>query len=285
MVTDAPGDAALLHGQLRDGWPSLACGIMLAGAAYPIMVFSGYAGIRIVNGLVAKWDGVSIAALPRWIEVVQILMLFAMTAIFAGILGLLWTGLITLATLPCVYLVVWSLKLRGSIIWLGAFCGGLIAFIAVVPFMLNLPISSPDGPLWVAIAIVVGPGLATIFGQLGGMWGGVFATRRARWYDRAIATASVYGPDAARQAAARNETDAGPPAKLRFQFGIRHLMWTAAWLSVLLSVIRLSRVPFAYVVPMLFGWLIYQSATLWLGWYLARRLGLGQAHHRESRST
>ena len=64
----------------------------------------------------------------------------------AGASGVEAFGLVTAAverfassncvvTLPFVLLIVWSLRVRGSIVWLGAFWGGLVGFAAVLPFM------------------------------------------------------------------------------------------------------------------------------------------------------
>ena len=60
-------------------------------------------------------------------------------SIFAGMVGILWSGFVTAVTLPVIYLFVWSLKLRASIVWLGAFSGGLVGFIAALPLSLSMP--------------------------------------------------------------------------------------------------------------------------------------------------
>jgi hypothetical protein len=73
-------------------------------------------------------------------------------------------------------------------------------------------------------------------------------------------------------AARPDDTPMKPQAWQGLQFGTRHLLWIAAWLSLLLSIIRLSGVPFEFALPLLAGWVVYQGATLWIGGRLARRL-------------
>ena len=50
-------------------------------------------------------------------------------------------------------------------------------------------------------------------------------------------------------------------------------MWLIVWISLLLSVIRLSGIPFEYVLPLVAGWIVYQWLTLRVGWRLAQWLG------------
>ncbi len=74
-------------------------------------------------------------------------------------------------------------------------------------------------------------------------------------------------------------------AEPRLQFSIRHLLWIFVWLSLILSVIKLCRLPFEFVLPVLVGWFFYQLATLRIGSYLARRLGPWWGKWRGRRST
>jgi hypothetical protein len=43
------------------------------------------------------------------------------------------------------------------------------------------------------------------------------------------------------------------------------MLWIFVWFSLLLSVIRLSGIPFEFALPLLVGWLVYQAATLYCG--------------------
>jgi hypothetical protein len=147
-------------------------------------------------------------------------------------------------------------------VWLGAFWGGLVGFAAVLPFMFIGGIGNE-----IVTAIALGPALTTVIGQLGGAWGGRRALGRIHWYERALARASV---EERLAGVSRDDTeplvDEPPQRPARFQFRIRHLMWTAVWLSIFLSLIRLLGIPFEYAMPALGGWFIYQAATLCLGW-------------------
>jgi hypothetical protein len=203
---------------------------------------------------------------PGLIGTVVILTIYAL---ISAVIGLIWTNVVVVATLPAVLLVTWSLGMRGSIVWCGAFWGGLVGFAAVLPFLLALPIADE-----LIVSLAVGPALTTVLGQLGGAWGGQRAIGRIDWYQRALARASVVEvaePSAPAAFEPGGSNASATPA--RFQFGIRHLLWTAVWLSVLLSIIRLLGLPFGFVLPLLGGWLGYQAATLWIGAMLARQLG------------
>ena len=58
----------------------------------------------------------------------------------------------------------------------------------------------------------------------------------------------------------------------RLQFRIHHLLWISVWCSLLLTAIRLGGIPFGYVLPLVAGWVVYQSATMWLGGKLVHTL-------------
>jgi len=243
--------------QLRKGWSSIALGIILAGGVYPIVL-----------ALIAALVGVILdpPSIPELIGTVVILTIYAL---ISAVIGLIWTNVVVVATLPAMLLVVWSLGMRGSLIWFGAFWGGLVGFAAVLPFLLVLPVADE-----LIVSLAVGPALTTVLGQLGGAWGGRRATRRIDWYQRALAQASVIdAAEASEPAECKHGGDDVWAKPVWFQFGIRHLMWAAVWLSVLLSLIRLLGLPFEFILPLLGGWLGYQAATLWLGGMLARRLG------------
>jgi hypothetical protein len=105
--------------------------------------------------------------------------------------------------------------------------------------------------------------------QLGGAWGGKKSEPFDRQYARAVALAAIFQRKDSVNESSHALTANAKPA---LQFGIRHLLWIAGWVSLLLSVIRLSGVPFEYVLPLLVGWLAYQAATLRLGLLLMPRL-------------
>jgi hypothetical protein len=208
-------------------------------------------------------------------------MAFVMSGV-AGMVGLVWSAIVTFVTMPLVYLFVRSLRLRGNLIWFGAVWGGLIGFLAVFPLPMTMMGAAIHGPTFddllpVAIVLAIGPGLTTIVGQLGGAWGArrAIEARSAKNWAATLAAAGGWG-DVVQPAPDGSGKDAESPADEapgRFQFGIRHLLWITVWASLLLSLIRLSGIPFQFVLPLLIGWLVYQSATFYFGSRLLRRLG------------
>lgn len=264
------GSQGLLIDQLRKGWSSIAFGIIVAGGAYPVI--AGLGGLLI--GVIFDRPSVS--------ELIGALFLVGPYSMIAALVGLVWTNVVVVVTLPAMLLVVWSLRMRGSIVWLGAFWGGLVGFAAAWPvaFFVGVPSTA-------IVALAVGPGLTTIIGQIGGAWGGRRAIERMAWYERALSRASV---ETRLLGATRSSTTSLSEAKedkvaagavrgtARFQFGIRHLMWAAVWISVLLSLIRLVGIRLEVAVPVLAGWVLYQMTTLVIGgmifrWYGRRHAG------------
>jgi hypothetical protein len=259
VTTNGPREASL-DSLLGKSWLGIALGIVAAGGAYPTIVAAAFSGFLILSAQVG------VGELPS----VGMLMI---TACFIGtLIGLVWTSGVVVVTLPVVYLFVRSLKLHGSIVWLGAICGGLVGFCAVLPFMLQALANENFEPWAALLLLVAGPGLATVVGQLGGAWGAWRTTRRRRWYEPAMSLPMV---DASLEPDPRGPDGDGPttpPLPPGIRFGIRHLLWIAVWLSLLLSVIRLSGVPFEFVLPLLAGWVFFQTLTLWIGRRLAALL-------------
>jgi hypothetical protein len=197
-----------------------------------------------------------------------------------------WAAIASALTMPVVYLFLRSLRVRGSLVGLGAASGGLVGFVAFLPITLTLPWSvGLSDVAWIAIILAVGPALTTVLGQIGGAWGG----RRAGYFAR-FAGANAIAAESLELSAAMgwraidrvSESNAAEP---RLQFSIRHLLWIFVWLSLILSVIKLCRLPFEFVLPMLVGWFFYQLATLCIGSYLAHRLGPWWGNWRSRRST
>jgi hypothetical protein len=118
--------------------------------------------------------------------------------------------------------------------------------------------------------LMVGPGLTTILGQVGGAWGGRQCLKAEQ--DSTNQLVDSTGATTALSA---------PTQPLRFQFGIRHVLWVGIWVSLLLTGIRLLGVSFVLVLPLLMGWLIYQAATLWIG----ERLIRGWVRFRQQRQS
>ena len=266
--------------------PSIGFGIMIAGGAYPLVI----AAVCLVFIVVQIVVGLLFRMYPGAVLMELAIMPFFLAG-YAGLgamLGLIWAGIICTIMLPIVYLFVRSLRLRGSLVWLGAFSGGLIGFIAALPLTLSLPWMFGPADIWaLLVQLALGPGLATVLGQVGGAWGGWRAWQNSeRFYGITVARAAgSVSPDAAGQRLTdvRDATASRPDPPL--QFGLRHMMWLIVWLSLLLSVIRLSGIPFEYVLPVLIGWLLYQWLTLRVGRLLVQRAGPRWMDWRARRST
>jgi hypothetical protein len=143
-----------------------------------------------------------------------------------------------------VYFFSASLRLCGDIRLFGGAWGGLAGFVAVLPMALTLRPS--EVPLLAALlSLIVGPGLTTILGQIGGAWGArrsmPVLTNSA--YERAVLLASVERPSDAPSVRRISLDEGNEGQTARLQFGIRHLLWITVWLSLLLTVIRLFGFP------------------------------------------
>jgi hypothetical protein len=204
--------------------------------------------------------------------------------VIAGLVGLVWTTAVTLITLPVIHLVVWSLKIRASPVWLGAFYGGLVAFIAIFPVIVLITATFNASAATATVAMMAfGPGLATIVGQYGGARGGQNAAWRLASKNAARQKLIAIGwrkldHDEVTAAAAED-------AAARFRFRTIDLLWLGLWLSLTLTVIRLSQIPYEFILPLIGGWLIYQTATMALGWWLAMRVVPRWQQRRQIRST
>jgi hypothetical protein len=271
-----PGPSATLARQLEASWPSIGPAIALAGAAYPVVLAFGMSLFIIAALFILPFTSGPVQAN----DVVEpVVMVFLGGTVGAGI-GLVWASIVCVGILPLVYLFVLSLQLRGSLIRLGAFAGGLVGFVAVLPFICG-EYSPARGSSWpeLIFLLLVGPGLTTILGQLGGAWGGW----RERWYERAVAAAGI-GECPRLEQVADSLNSVGPLAYPRIQFGIWHLLVIGMWLSVLLAGIRVSGLDYEVVLPLGMGWLVYQAATLWIGGRLVSWVGRRKAR-RQGRST
>jgi hypothetical protein len=263
---------------------SIVFGIMLAGGAYPIVLAVVY---LIVGTAFVVWNSLSGYPLGSIAEELgQIFLFLVAGGIFCAFIGVVWAAIASALTMPVVYLFLRSLRVRGSLVGLGATSGGLVGFVALLPTTLTLPRSVGLSDVTsIAVILALGPALTTILGQIGGAWG----ARRALYFTErdivnAVPAASL-GLAAAMGWRSTDATSQSNVSEPRLQFSIRHLLWIFVWLSLILSVIKLCRLPFEFVLPVLVGWFFYQLATLGIGFYLARRLGPWWVDRRSRRST
>jgi hypothetical protein len=262
-------------------WRTIALSIALSGGAYAMfLAVVQYTLSMTFFALSNQLGSLSAGLAEKAVMFLMILLGTVLQLVFFAVAGIVLASIVSLFTLPIVYLVVLSLKIRGSVIWLGAFCGGLVGFLSALPFIGGIAFSASQGAtdvFWfVVIGLLVGPCLTTVFGQIGGARGGLRAAQQA--YPEAFAAA----PAQLSAAGVSHAPGDGTPQP-RLQFRIHHLLWISLWLSVLLTLIRLCGVPFEIMLPILVGWTVYQAVTLWLGGKIVRRFRMWQL--RRTRST
>jgi hypothetical protein len=277
LPSEPPGAARIdlaraVHQDLTSySGPGIVFGIMLAGGAYPIVL----AAIYLVAVLVfITWSLTTGYPIGGGAANVLAISLYVITGgVFCAFVGVVWATIASALTLPVVYLFLKSLKIRGSLVGLGAACGGLVGFVALLPVLLSLPWTVGfDEAGAIALILALGPGLTTILGQIGGAWGG----RRAASFG-GLGNAKAMEADSPELLSvmgwrAAEEIPGSTADEPRLQFGIRHMLWIFVWLSLILSAIKLCRLPFEFVLPLLVGWFVYQLMTLRIGFLLARRL-------------
>jgi hypothetical protein len=200
-------------------------------------------------------------------------------AAIAGVAGIIWSGIVTVVTLPVVHAVVWSMKLRPNLVWLGAFSGGLVAFLAVIPGAMQIPRLFDTGQGGAAaIMLLMGPALATVVGQVGGSLGGKRGVARIA-SSRMAPKIELLRMKFAMNLPSTEQADPVAPADAiaedsgRFQFRTIHLLWVGVWFSLLLTIIRLSGIPYDLILPMILGWTAFQALSLLVGKLLIRRFG------------
>jgi hypothetical protein len=267
---------AYVNELITHGWPSITRGIVLAGGAYPAAVAAMYLVVGIVVVVVELFN----SSLPKdRTMVIAVVFGGVVFATIYGLIGIVWTVIVSVATLPVVHAVVWSMKLRPSLIWLGAFSGGLVAFVAIIPGAMKLPSLFDTGEAWlIAIVLLMGPALATIVGQIGGALGGKRASERIAIGRLApkielLRLRFAMNSHSANELLVAGATTDGEQASSRFQFSMIHLLWAGVWLSLLLTVIRLSGIPYVLILPLLVGWGAFQALTLFVGKLVVRRFG------------
>ncbi|HVT29078.1 MAG TPA: hypothetical protein VHE81_13775 [Lacipirellulaceae bacterium] len=254
---------------LRFGWVPIMTGVIFAGGAYPIVIGVGGVAVSLCEGVWSLLHGVP----ADWDSAPAIIATAPFIACAVAVVGMFLTGVIAVFTFPLAHLFLWSLALPANPIRVGAWYGGLVGFIGVLPVSLAASgdVNSSTG-WWAWFVLAMGPGLTMPLGQLGGTLGG----RRA--WQEAVERDARY-----RRLAAEWQTGLDPPAigctgaaegaaTQHLQFRIVHLMWAAVWLSILLTIIRLSGIAYRLVVPVLLGGLAYQAALLWIGQHLIPRL-------------
>lgn len=272
QVDGSESSADYYHRLWSDDWLWIAGGIVRAAFAYPIVLAAltvAFGLAAAVIGLVPPGVGVVAARLEA---IIPLALVTPVAGIGAAIIN-------TVAT-PILHGMLRTVRLQPRIEWFGAFKGGLVGFAATSPTLFFVPVwDSLDAAS--VVPILAGPCLATIIGQVGGACGG----RNAGWYKRAVLNYEV--PRACDAMAGVELGDHHSPDQEQdgLRSDIRQMLWVTAWVSVLLTIVRFTGRPFLQTLLVLCIWLVFQSATLWLGARLVRRLGPWWLRHRQGRST
>ncbi len=238
-------------------WLEIAGGSAIAGGSY--MLVASLIGLAFFGP-----DGPALETFG----VLLIGVFFAAVCAFA-IASVFW--------LVC-YLIARSLWLEVSVIWLGAIVGGAAGFTTIAMVALAV-VGSFGGPnvSAVLLAAALGPCLATVFGQAGGAWGAWQSkpgAADAAWIDAvAAADARRHGPG----------TDSSPAGTTTlFQFNLRQLLWMTVWASLLFAGAAATGAPLV-VLAVVGIWLVYQTATLFVGAKLLRLVARWRTARRERR--
>lgn len=207
-------------------------GIMAAAFAYGLIV------VAVVDVLLV------IVSLPHWplsIESLTLVVLgvaLSVTVLFAVVLVL--TMPVGLVLLGISWVVACTLRLDRTRHWriLAALAGGATGFLITIPWLWETAVHS--GPGWHYIALLLGPGLATLFGQVGGCW----------WLT---------------PPGSLDESESATPERsssIGLRFEIRHLLVITAWLAVFLAALKLTGAATPSVIGTLLVWLVFQAGTL-----------------------
>jgi hypothetical protein len=224
----------------------IGAGIGLAGAAFPILVAGTAFLLTIPLWLTDMAGEIFSGDIGMFVSLVLSMLCGAM---FLAAIGLFYASFVSIFALSLVTLAAASLELRIRSVPYGAFCGGLIGFLCTSPLLLAESVDdNPIGAILVA--------LATVVGQMGGAWGGMRTPYTAPLVEELIEPEQFKRP--------------------RFQFQIRQLLWVCVWLSLLLTVIRITGLPMGYLVVVLMVWLLFQACTLAAGFAMAKHCGTGR---------
>ena len=210
--------------QSQDGW----FGVLIASGLYPWLI----ALYLLINGMQSS-------PYPWGRSLLELIAGVAPFVLIGGVLMFPYLFVMALCistVFALVDKVCETLRLEPNIATFAAFTGGLIGFLAAfLTFTLSIEpvgISSIDFSV-LMVDLFIGPGLTTLMGQIGGAWG----------------TMGHY----------REE-----PPRSRFQFNLRQMLILTAWVSVLLTLLRLTGLLTWLPMLILAIWVVYQAATLWV---------------------
>jgi hypothetical protein len=206
---------------------------------------------EIVAELILTWAGTTLAGAAYGIVVLLVTSLISPGSdggemvFVGGFVGGLIAGVAGLGIIPLLAIIRRSLRMRPKPIVLGAVGGGLTGFVTTAMLLLSGP--AMDG----LPGFLRGPGIATIFGQIGGALGGYWVIRT--------------------QPNALQLTDSHDPVG-RFRFGIYEPLVLFVWVSIFLAGLRLKGIDLKIACVASVVWLVYQTATFLAGWFFCGRI-------------
>jgi hypothetical protein len=255
----APGDEPL-YVLFKEELPNIILGVALAGGACPVVMWAAFVVASIAQAI---WEGV------RPEMVLPALLVSLIGCVIGAVAVFIYATFVFVAVYWVVYWFVRSLQMRGDVIWLAAFSGGLAGFVAFLPPFLLVLGSAPQaaGTQWgMLLALIMLTGPTTVMGQIGGAWG----VWRGWSYERAVAAASVVGNVEVMENEATGSAIRRPAGKKWIQFRIWHLLMLSFWVSLLLTAIRLCGIDVVVGIVLLAGWAVVQAITLLVGGVLVR---------------
>jgi hypothetical protein len=257
-------ESQLLATRLKTGWFDIVWPTALAGGAYPIVLTVGFL-LATIAEIIRYWLTGSFGLTRNLLETATTLLLLSTVG---TLIGIGWAGIVCVAIISLVYLFARSLELRGNLVWLGGFTGGLTGFVAVMPPIMD-ELRFVHTWATVVFSLLIGPALTTVLGQLGGAWGAHRAREREKAAAERVRSLIELGRETEPVVAdSIIAIDVETPAGVRFR--IVHLMWIAVWLGLLLITVRLFGIRYRVAVPALLIWFVYQTLTLWAGSQLLR---------------
>jgi hypothetical protein len=273
-------DARYFEDLASFGWTTIAWRIIAACAAYPLVAAIGWSVIVFVAYFVD--DSPNSFVYQQRPDMIAIgIVSFG---VLGGVVSFVWAGLATLVTVPVIHLAVWSMHIRSDWTKLGAFAGGLIAFVSTLPLTTKIAGELSAGVKTdVLLVMCLVPGLATIVGQYGGVRGGLRANHLREAKNASRRALIEIGRSRFDFDEVQAEFEASEQS--RFQFRISHLLWLGLWVSLFFTAVRLSAIPYELFLPLLASWLIYQAATILAGSMLAVRFLPWCRRRRQIRST
>lgn len=216
-------------------WDMLGVTIALAGGAYPLVLLMlvWIVGACVVAGRLfyGEVSALGEAAIGAGVSAVLALM-------FAGVC-LLYTGMASVLVLPCTAGTLRLLGWRPKLPYLGAFCGGLIAFTCFLPFVIftSSVWDNPQHPqfLWYYAA---GPLLGILCGLAAGAHAGVESEREL-------------------------ELRGTPTNANGLKFSIKQMLAITVVASLLLTAMRMAGLLNARMLAYVTFWLVWQSLAMY----------------------